>query len=464
VAEDSGGPPLPRRVPGTKRGPGTGPLARPALSESDLQRIRAALDSAQAQAPAPSAEPPAPLPRRVRRVGDGSEPPARTALPELPAALLPTRPKKAPTEPLPAVPAPRPGEATEQAERQPDVTAAPGPAAAPAGPQLVPAQRVPAPPETPPPPLMPAPPKPAFPAAPAPPPAPAGPRKWGRGRAIITGSAIATLVLLSAGSALLLTQHAGTAKARTDASSEVAIRARAADWVASQVSRAKSISCDQAMCRALKARGVPADDLLVLRPGGAHPLRSAVVVVTGAVRKMVGSRLLTADAPAALASFGSGSRQISIRLIFPRGASAYAAALRREITDRKTAGSSLLLLGPVTASAVARQQLQGGQVDSRLLLTLAELASQWPVTIVSFGDRGPGASAGIPFRSADLVVTDSKAGPAPAGGVRVMSDFVHQLGGYFASARIRTVHLASGLDVVRIEFIAPGRFGLLRAQ
>ena len=45
-----------------------------------------------------------------------------------------------------------------------------------------------------------------------------------------------------------------------------------------------------------------------------------------------------------------------------------------------------------------------------------------------------------------------------------MSDFVHQLGDYFASARIQTVQLANGQDVVRIEFPAPGRFGLLRAR
>ena len=49
MAEDKGGPLLPRREPGTKRRPGTGPLTRPVLSESDLQRIRAALDSAPAR-------------------------------------------------------------------------------------------------------------------------------------------------------------------------------------------------------------------------------------------------------------------------------------------------------------------------------------------------------------------------------------------------------------------------------
>jgi hypothetical protein len=185
------------------------------------------------------------------------------------------------------------------------------------------------------------------------------------------------------------------------------------------------------------------------------------VVVTATVRKIVGSRRLATDAPAAIATFGSGAGRIVIGVVFPRGAAAYAAALRKEIADRKTAGSSLLLAGPVTASAVARQELQGGQVDSRLLLTLAQLVSQWPVTIMAFGDRAPGSSSGIPFRSADLVVTDSKVGPGPAGGVRVISDFVHQLDDYFAGARIGTVQLASGQEVVRIEFKAPGRFGLL---
>ena len=197
----------------------------------------------------------------------------------------------------------------------------------------------------------------------------------------------------------------------------------------------------------------------------ADPLHSAVVVVTAAVKKMVGSRRLAADAPAAIASFGSGAGQISIRLIFPRGAAAYATALRREIADRKTAGTSLLLLG--AGHGISRwpaRSSRGGQVDSRLLLTLGELASQWPVSIVAFGDRAPGASPGIPFRSADLVVTDGKAGPAPAGQVRQMSDFVHQLGDYFAGAHIRTVRLARGQDVVRIEFTAPGRFGLLGAS
>jgi hypothetical protein len=298
---------------------------------------------------------------------------------------------------------------------------------------------------------------------PAPRPRPAWLRERpSRGRAIIVGSAILTLVAILAGwSASSLAKHARPARIRASATTGASVRDAAAAWVASQVSRAGMVSCDPVMCQALEAHGVPAADLLVLRPGDADPLGSDVVVVTAAVTKMVRHRLLTADAPAAIASFGSGSRQISIRMIYPRGADAYAAALRKELADRKTAGTSLLLLGPVTASAAPGQQLRDGQVDSRLLLTLAELASQGPVSIAAFGDRAPGASPGIPFRSADLLVIGGKAGPALVGQVARMSGFVHQLGGYFATARIRTLHLAGGQDVVRVEFTAPGQFGLL---
>jgi hypothetical protein len=274
------------------------------------------------------------------------------------------------------------------------------------------------------------------------------------------------LVLALAGSlAFLLKRQGGTAQAMAPTAGPSAsaapttaaeVRDAAAAWVASQVSRAKPISCDQAMCQALQAHGVPAADLLVLKPGGGEPLRSSVIVVTPTVIKMVGTEFLAADAPADIASFGTGSRQDSVRVIYPQGVAAYAAALRQDIADRKANESTLLENPRVTALPASRQQLQGGQIDSRLLLTLAQLASQWPLSIVAFGDRAPGASPGIPLRSADLAVTGDAAGRA-----RQMSAYAHQLQDYFASARIRAVRLANGQDVVRVEFAAPSPLGVL---
>ena len=148
---------------------------------------------------------------------------------------------------------------------------------------------------------------------------------------------------------------------------------------------------------------------------------SRVIVVTAAVTKVMGTGFLTADAPAAIASFGSGSRQISVRMIYPQGAAAYAAALRQDIAERKTSEITLLENPRITAPPAARRQLQGGQVDSRLLLTLAQLASQRRLSIVAFGDRAPGASSGVPLRSADLAVTGDTVGQA-----QQMSAFAHQ--------------------------------------
>jgi hypothetical protein len=279
-----------------------------------------------------------------------------------------------------------------------------------------------------------------------------------RGRAIIVGSAILTLAAILAGwSASLLTRHSGTARIRASAAARADVRDVAAAWVASQVGRAGLVSCDPVMCQALEASGVPATDLLVLSPGGADPLGSDVVVATAAVRKMVGRRVLTADAPATIASFGSGNRQISVRVIFPQGAAAYAAALRKDIANRKANEGSLLENPRVAAPPAARRQLRDGQVDSRLLLTLAQLASEWPLSIVAFGDRAPGASPGVPLRSADLAAAGDADGLA-----RQMSGFAHQLQAFFASARIQAVHLANGHDVVRVEFAAPSPLGVLK--
>ena len=309
------------------------------------------------------------------------------------------------------------------------------------------------------------PPKPAPPKTPASPPEPARPpERARRGRGVKVALALALVLALAGSLAFLLKRQAGTAQAidptaGPSASAELGtaaeVRAAAAAWVAGQVSRANPISCDPVMGQALRAHGVPAADLLVLKPGGGAPLHSRVIVVTAAVTKVMGTGFLTADAPAAIASFGSGSRQISVRMIYPQGAAAYAAALRQDIAERKTSEITLLENPRITAPPAARRQLQGGQVDSRLLLTLAQLASQRRLSIVAFGDRAPGASSGVPLRSADLAVTGDAVGQA-----QQMSAFAHQLQSYFASARIRAVRLANGQDVVQVEFTAPSPLGV----
>ena len=144
-------------------------------------------------------------------------------------------------------------------------------------------------------------------------------------------------------------------------------------------------------------------------------------------------------APAVLASFGSGAARVDIRA---------------------KSGAELLLHNKrIAASATARRQLIAGQVDSRLIMTVANLASLHPVTIVAFGDAGPGASPGIRLRSADLAETG---GPPLTHTSPYIREVLKQLSSMTSPYRPATVALvptAGGQKVLRVEFTAPSRLG-----
>jgi hypothetical protein len=245
---------------------------------------------------------------------------------------------------------------------------------------------------------------------------------------------------------------------------EAALRAEAAAWVAQQVSPGVIVSCDPAMCAALRDHAFPAHSLLVLSPASPEPLTSAVIVATPAVSDMFGSSLSTAMAPGVLASFGSGPAEITVRVIAPRGVAAYRAALGADQAARKTNGSALLNVPRITVSAIARTQLAGGQVDSRLLLAVASLATNEPINIVQFGNIGPGAGPGIPLRFADLASNDQAAHMTSAAYLRSLRASLNSATAQFRPARIVQVVRPGGRVVLRVEFTAPSPLGLFGTQ
>jgi len=231
----------------------------------------------------------------------------------------------------------------------------------------------------------------------------------------------------------------------------------AAAWVAGQVSRSAVVSCDPAMCSELETHGVPAGDLLMLGPGSSRadgPLGSDVVVATGAVRSEFGSRLAGVYAPVVLAAFGSGGARVEIRAVAPGGAAAYRDALAADLAARRQAGAQLLRNPDISASASARGPLSDGAVDSRLLVTLAVLAGlrlTHQIRIISFGGPDPGASAGVPLRSAEI------AGPAS----QALLAFLRVQQAPYLAAVIRAIRLDGGQPAVRIGFASPSPLGLL---
>jgi hypothetical protein len=436
MAEDSHDPALPRRVRGNKHVPRTGPPAAPlVLPEPVRQQILSVLDGIRAEA-SPQ-EPPA---RAERTAHD------HPALTEQPASLPRRVPAagclsaEAPTEPLPAVAASRTRTETAGDEAQPDIAEVPGPAAA----ARVERQL--------------ATPAPRVPAKERPEPRTHRRRRIGYGLILIA-------VLVCGSLALVLARHAITAATgEGERTTDVAIRDRAVAWVADQVSRSALVSCDRVMCKALAAHAFPAASLLELEPSTADPLRSSIIVSTAAVRSMIGRRVVANDAPAVIASFGSGNRQISIRVVAPHGAAAYLAALSADILARKASGTELLANQRLTVSATTRSQLARGQVDSRLLTVIAGLAAQRSVSIVDFGDLAPGARPDIPLRSADLAGSGGAAGPHSAARTQWMVAVLRAARPPYLAAHIQKVRLASGRIVVRVEFAAPSMLGLLSSR
>jgi hypothetical protein len=239
------------------------------------------------------------------------------------------------------------------------------------------------------------------------------------------------------------------------------VRTQAAAWVASQVSADAIVACDPAMCAVLQGNGIPASRLLMLASGNADPLGSDVIMATAAVRSQFGSRLADVYAPVTLSSFGHGSAQIIIRAVAPDGAAAYLAALRADLLARMTAGRQLMRNPRLHASATARRQLAAGEVDSRLLTTLATLAALHLIDVASFSGSGSQASAGVPLRAADISGAAGAAGTPSAASLSSLRAFLLAQRAPYLPAEMNTVRLATGQAVLHVEFTAPSPLGLL---
>jgi hypothetical protein len=214
------------------------------------------------------------------------------------------------------------------------------------------------------------------------------------------------------------------------------------------------------MCAALEARGLPSRDLLVLGPVSHDPRSSVVVVETGAVRALFGTSLDRAWAPAVIASFGSGSAGITVRVVASHGAVAYQTAQAGDMAAARAAGARLLADRRITVQASVRSQLTGGLVDLRLMSALTALSRHLPVSVVGFGNVGPGVSAGVPLRYADLSPASQAGGLTQAGYAQSVRSALSGLDTSFRPARTVPVVLPDGQAVLRVEFAAPSPLGM----
>jgi hypothetical protein len=294
-----------------------------------------------------------------------------------------------------------------------------------------------------------------------------GSRAWWRRRAV----AIPASILLVAGIGALYFilprggasaepptgSHAGSGQAGSGhgLAAEAAARRQAITWVLQQVSRSAVVACDSQVCADLASKGFPLASLLTLGPGSNDPLGSDLVVATAAIRAQYGHRLASVYAPAIIASFGSGDARIDIRLLPPGGTKHYRAVQRAALRSRKAADAQLVANSRIAFSATAKTQLRRGNIDPRLPLLIAAMATEHPVRVLDFGDQSPGGGPASLLRSTDLAVPDSAAHLTRAAYLHWMSTFLDAQRAQYRPAWGRLVTPGNGQPVFRIEYGAP---------
>ena len=214
-------------------------------------------------------------------------------------------------------------------------------------------------------------------------------RRWRLAALVLALAGAAVTVLWLAGGLAGTPSRAARLPAAGSGPSSLAagVQAQAAAWIAGQVSGNAIVACSPGMCAALQEQGVAAARLMPLRSAAASP-RGAGVLVTS---PPAGGQLAGRDAPALIASFGSAGNRVEVRAVEPGGAAAYRAALRADLAARQAAGSQLLRNSRIRLAGPGAAQLRAGQVDARLLATLAALAAQYSFRVTSFGGAAPGA-------------------------------------------------------------------------
>jgi hypothetical protein len=282
------------------------------------------------------------------------------------------------------------------------------------------------------------------------------PRGW------LAPAASATVVAaLIVGSVVLSRDLAGQHRPSPRRPAAISVTDQAAAWIAAQVSRSDKVSCDPAMCQAVAADGFPPSGLVVLGQGGDGALRSQVIAMTPAVSAEVGPGFGARYAPAVMASFGSGGARIEVRVVAPDGAAAYRSALAKDLDARKLATAELLQSPAVTVAGPPRRQLLGWRVDARLLTMISYLATLGRVSIMAFGDSGPGAGAGGLLRSARLGIETQSGRPAGPAAVRGALEVLSQAQAPYGPTRYQIGTLPGGGLVLDIEYAAPAPLGTI---
>jgi hypothetical protein len=224
--------------------------------------------------------------------------------------------------------------------------------------------------------------------------------------------------------------------------------AEASAWVLNNLAGAGSVLVPSSMTDTLIQNGQDSDALTTYPDGSTAPIDlgkncCSYVVVIGGPDQAPGTGLPT-----------------SVSTLFQRSPDKVAADLAADRKALVATGKSLIASGKVELSPVAKQQLQNGEVDARVLLGIVAVALEHKVTVASFPAQPGETAAGILRRSAAISAIDGKAVKDGSDRVKSVKAVLGSRTGIFRPAGAE-VHPVDGVDALEFRFDAPSPFGLL---
>src|SRR5262249_54517043 len=138
----------------------------------------------------------------------------------------------------------------------------------------------------------------------------------------------------------------------------------------------------------------------------------------------------------------------------------YQRAVAADLAARRSAGAQLMHSQRIGVAGPAAAQLQAGQVDSRLLIMLAMLASQHPWRVGAVGGGSPRGAVGA-AAVRQVIITGPDAADLASSLAMVRAQRAP-----FQPAQAAIVRLPGGQgapsgQALRIDFAAPSPLGLL---
>ncbi|HKA69663.1 MAG TPA: hypothetical protein VKG85_11150 [Actinomycetes bacterium] len=242
-------------------------------------------------------------------------------------------------------------------------------------------------------------------------------------------------------------------------SAAAAARTDAATWVSANIADTAVLACDTATCAELQAQGYPATALVRLTADAGDIRRADLVVVTAAVKALLGSNLAALTAAQPVAGFGSGEAAIELRAVAPAGPDAYERRATVDRRQRAAAGTQLSRTPRLELAPSAGEQLRAGRVDGRILTVLPALLADHTLTVEAFlvtAAEQPGA----PLRVLDIARVDGDDVAADQAGTVDIIRFLNAQWPPFLPASAEVVDGPDG-PVLRISYPAPSPLGLL---